>query len=280
MKKVNLSIEKKSYGVREAIRTLRTNLQFCGDDKRVILVTSCVPREGKSSVSVALAESIADMGKSVILVDADIRNSVMASKLQITGADKGLSHFLSGQCVLADVIMATNIPKFHILLSGPEAPNPTELLESKRFTGMLESMKNVYDYIIIDCPPSLNMLTINAMTTADTVLVPIQCEYYALEGLSQLIHTIELVRDRLNKRLKIEGVVFTMYDARTNLSLQVVENVKENLDQNIYKTIIPRNVRLAEAPSYGKPINLYDSRSTGAESYRLLAEEVIGREGE
>ena len=138
MKKVNLSIEKKSYGVREAIRTLRTNLQFCGDDKRVILVTSCVPREGKSSVSVALAESIADMGKSVIL---------------ITGADKGLSHFLSGQCVLADVIMATNIPKFHILLSGPEAPNPTELLESKRFTGMLESMKNVYDSIIIDCPP-------------------------------------------------------------------------------------------------------------------------------
>ena len=153
MKKVNLSIEKKSYGVREAIRTLRTNLQFCGDDKRVILVTSCVPGEGKSSVSVALAESIADMGKSVILVDADIRKSVMTSKLQITGADKGLSHFLSGQCVLADVIMATNIPKFHILLSGPEAPNPTELLESKRFTGMLESMKNVYDYIIIDCPP-------------------------------------------------------------------------------------------------------------------------------
>ena len=147
MKKVNLSIEKKSYGVRESIRTLRTNLQFCGDDKRVILETSCVPGEGKSAVSVALAESIADMGKSVILVDADIRKSVMASKLQITGADKGLSHFLSGQCVLADVIMATNIPKFHILLSGPEAPNPTELLESKRFAGMLESMKNVYDYI-------------------------------------------------------------------------------------------------------------------------------------
>ena len=148
MKKVNLSIEKKGYGVRESIRTLRTNLQFCGDDKRVILVTSCVPGEGKSSVSVALAESIADMGKSVILVDADIRKSVMASRLQITGADKGLSHFLSGQCVLADVIMATNIPKFHILLSGPEAPNPTELLESKRFSGMLESMKNVLSLIV------------------------------------------------------------------------------------------------------------------------------------
>ena len=134
-----------------------------------------------------------------------------------------------------------------------------------------------YDYVIIDCPPSLNMLTINAMTTADSVLVPIQCEYYALEGLSQLIHTIELVQERLNENLKMEGVVFTMYDARTNLSLQVVENVKDNLEQTIYKTIIPRNVRLAEAPSYGMPINYYDKRSTGAESYRLLAAEVISR---
>jgi capsular exopolysaccharide synthesis family protein len=138
VKKVNLSIEKKSYGVRESIRTLRTNLQFCGDDKRVILVTSCVPREGKSSVSVALAESIADMGKSVILVDADIRKSVMASKLQITGADKGLSHFLSGQCVLADVIMATNIPKFHILLSGPEAPRTSGIQTFYRYAGVYE----------------------------------------------------------------------------------------------------------------------------------------------
>ena len=113
------------------------------------------------------------------------------------------------------------------------------------------------------------------MTTADSILVPIQCEYYALEGLSQLIHTIDLIKDRLNPNLEIEGVVFTMFDARTNLSLQVVENVKENLDRNIYKTIIPRNIRLAEAPSYGMPINMYDRRSTGAEAYRLLAEEVI-----
>ena len=147
-------------------------------------------------------------------------------------------------------------------------------LEDKEYIlkKITDKLRRRYDYIIMDCPPSLSMLTINALTAATSVLVPIQCEYYALEGLSQLIHTIELVRDRLNKRLKIEGVVFTMYDARTNLSLQVVENVKENLDQNIYKTIIPRNVRLAEAPSYGKPINLYDSRSTGAESYRLLAD--------
>ena len=141
----------------------------------------------------------------------------------------------------------------------------------------LYKVKDDYDFIIIDCPPSLSMLTINAMTTADSVLVPIQCEYYALEGLSQLIHTVELVRDRLNENLKIEGVVFTMYDARTNLSLQVVENVKDNLEQNIYKTIIPRNIRLAEAPSYGMPINHYDVKSAGAESYMRLADEVISQ---
>ena len=142
----------------------------------------------------------------------------------------------------------------------------------------LEPLGTSSYYIIIDCPPSLNMLTITAMTTADTVLVPIQCEYYALEGLSQLMHTIELVQERLNPDLEMEGVVFTMYDARTNLSLQVVENVKDNLQERVYKTIIPRNVRLAEAPSHGLPINLYDARSTGAEAYHQLAEEVINRE--
>ena len=121
------------------------------------------------------------------------------------------------------------------------------------------------------------MLTVNAMTTADTVLVPIQCEYYALEGLSQLVHTVNLVRERLNPKLEMEGVVFTMFDSRTNLSLQVVENVKSHIDEKVYKTIIPRNIRLAEAPSYGIPINLYDSKSAGAEAYRLLADEIIER---
>ena len=139
----------------------------------------------------------------------------------------------------------------------------------------LEPIKDEYDFIVIDCPPALGMLTVNAMTAADSVLVPIQCEFYALDGLSQLIYTIELIQESLNPDLYIEGVVFTMYDARTNLSLQVVENVKDNLKQTIYKTIIPRNVRLAEAPSYGLPINLYDKRSSGAEAYRMLAYEVI-----
>ena len=138
--------------------------------------------------------------------------------------------------------------------------------------------KEEYDFIIIDCPPSLNMLTINAMTTADSVLVPIQCEYYALEGLSQLIHTVNLVKERLNPELEMEGVVFTMYDARTNLSMQVVENVKKNLNQRVYETLIPRNIRLAEAPSYGLPINMYDAKSAGAEAYMQLAEEVIRNE--
>ena len=139
----------------------------------------------------------------------------------------------------------------------------------------LEPIKDNYDFIIIDCPPALGMLSVNAMTASDSVLVPIQCEFYALDGLSQLIYTIELIQDSLNPDLYIEGVVFTMYDARTNLSLQVVENVKDNLKQTIYKTIIPRNVRLAEAPSYGLPINLYDKRSSGTEAYRMLADEVI-----
>ena len=130
---------------------------------------------------------------------------------------------------------------------------------------------------MIDCPPSLNMLTINSMTTADSVLVPIQCEYYALEGLSQLIHTINLVKERLNPDLDMEGVVFTMYDSRTNLSMQVVENVKSHLSQRVFSTLIPRNIRLAEAPSYGMPINMYDGKSAGAEAYMMLADEIIGR---
>ena len=144
---------------------------------------------------------------------------------------------------------------------------------------IIDKVRRKYDYIIMDCPPSLNMLTINALTAANSVLVPIQCEYYALEGLSQLIHTIELVKERLNKKLVMEGVVFTMYDSRTNLSMQVVENVKANLQENICETVIPRNIRLAEAPSYGMPITMYDPKSSGADSYRKLADELINRKG-
>jgi chromosome partitioning protein len=182
------------------------------------------------------------------------------------------------ETIVRDVVENLDLIPSNVNLSGAEI----ELvgIEDKEYIlrNLVDQVKDSYDFIIMDCPPSLNMLTINALTAATSVIVPIQCEYYALEGLSQLIHTIDLVKDRLNEELEIEGVVFTMYDARTNLSLQVVENVKENLNQNIYKTIIPRNVRLAEAPSYGLPITIYDKRSTGAEAYRLLADEVINRE--
>ena len=179
------------------------------------------------------------------------------------------------ECICKNVLDNLDVLPSNIDLSAAEI----EMIgvENKEFIlkNEMKKIKDDYDFVIIDCPPALSMLTINAMTTADSVLVPIQCEYYALEGLTQLIHTIELVQERLNSSLQIEGVVFTMYDARTNLSLQVVENVKDNLNQNIYKTIIPRNIRLAEAPSYGMPINMYDPKSAGAESYMQLADEVI-----
>lgn len=200
-------------------------------------------------------------------VDKDqVENSVYDLIIGQTGIE---------ECICKEVIENLDVLPSNINLSAAEI----ELIgvENKEYIirNEMGKVKERYDFVIIDCPPALSMLTINAMTTADSVLVPIQCEYYALEGLSQLIHTINLVQERLNPALVIEGVVFTMYDARTNLSLQVVENVKDNLDQTIYKTIIPRNIRLAEAPSYGMPINLYDPKSTGAESYLLLAEEVI-----
>ena len=179
------------------------------------------------------------------------------------------------ECILKDVIDGVSIIPSNVNLAAAEI----ELIGVDRKEYILkrevEWIKDSFDYIIIDCPPSLSMLTINAMTTADTVLVPIQCEYYALEGLSQLIHTINLVKERLNPDLDIEGVVFTMYDSRTNLSMQVVENVKSNLSQKVFQTLIPRNIRLAEAPSYGMPINAYDPKSAGAEAYIQLAEEVI-----
>ncbi len=189
-----------------------------------------------------------------------------------------------GDCSVEDCILKNVIPNVSILPSNVNlAAAEIELIGVERKEYILRNeidwVKDRYDYIIIDCPPSLSLLTVNAMTTADSVLVPIQCEYYALEGLSQLIHTVNLVKERLNPDLAMEGVVFTMYDSRTNLSAQVVENVKSHLKQKVYNTLIPRNIRLAEAPSYGQPINIYDPKSTGAESYMSLADEVINRRG-
>lgn len=250
---------------------------------RIIAVANQKGGVGKSTTAINLSACLAEKGKKVLAIDIDPQgNTTSGLGMDKNSVDNTLYELLLGdaeieETILPNVVENVDLIPSNVNLSGAEI----ELvgIEGKEYIlrRLLEQIKERYDYVIMDCPPSLSMLTINALTAASSVLVPIQCEYYALEGLSQLIHTIELVKERLNEELEIEGVVFTMYDARTNLSLQVVENVKDNLNQNIYKTIIPRNVRLAEAPSYGQPITLYDSRSTGAESYRLLAEEVINR---
>ena len=251
---------------------------------RIIAITNQKGGVGKTTTSINLASCLAEAGKTVLLIDIDPQgNSTSGVGIDKNHLDTTIYDMIIGECQIEECIIKTDIEKLFLLpsnvnLSGAEIDligiEDREYILKKS----VDSIKSKYEYMIIDCPPSLSMLTVNALTAADTVLVPIQCEYYALEGLSQLIHTINLVKKRLNKELEIEGVVFTMYDARTNLSLEVVENVKDNLKQNIYKTIIPRNVRLAEAPSHGIPINIYDSKSAGAESYRLLAEEVIEKE--
>ena len=250
---------------------------------RAIVVANQKGGVGKTTTAINLAACLAEAGQKVLAIDMDPQGN-MTSGLGVDKdvVDNTVYELILGECSIKESISKTVVENLTIIPSNVNlAGAEIELLGINDKEYILKTavdyIKDDYDFIIIDCPPSLNMLTVNAMTTADTVLVPIQCEYYALEGLSQLIHTINLVQERLNPSLEMEGVVFTMYDARTNLSLQVVENVKNNLNQTIYKTIIPRNVRLAEAPSYGMPINLYDTKSAGAESYRLLAEEVIHR---
>lgn len=238
---------------------------------------------GKTTTAINLAASLAELNQKILVIDMDPQgNTTSGLGVDKDGAENTVYEMMLGECSIEDAVVESEYNNLDVLPSNINlAAAEIELVgvEEKEYILKKETdkIRENYDFILIDCPPSLSMLTINAMCAADTVLVPIQCEYYALEGLSQLIHTIDLVKDRLNPELEIEGVVFTMYDARTNLSLQVVENVKNNLDQNIYKTIIPRNVRLAEAPSHGMPITSYDAKSAGAESYRRLAEEVIHR---
>ncbi|MCI9620833.1 MAG: ParA family protein [Dorea sp.] len=248
---------------------------------RIIAIANQKGGVGKTTTAINLSACLAEKGQKVLAIDMDPQGNMSSGLgLDKDSIDKTIYDMIIGENDVEEVIDHGTIDNLDILPSNVDlSAVEIELIDvdNKEFIvkDAIQKIRDNYDYIIIDCPPSLSLLTINAMTTADSVLVPIQCEYYALEGLSQLIHTVELVKERLNSILEIEGVVFTMYDARTNLSLQVVENVKDNLQQNIYKTIIPRNIRLAEAPSYGTPINQYDPKSAGAESYMRLAEEVI-----
>ena len=237
---------------------------------RIIAIANQKGGVGKTTTSINLSASLAAKGKKVLVIDTDPQgNTTSGFGIEKNELEDTIYELILGECSIRDCIISNVIKNVSVVPSNVNlAAAEIELIgvDKKEFIlkNEVDYVKDDYDFIIIDCPPSLNMLTINSMTTADSVLVPIQCEYYALEGLSQLIHTIN-----------IDGVVFTMYDSRTNLSMQVVENVKQNLNQKVYNTLIPRNIRLAEAPSYGMPINMYDPKSAGAEAYMQLAEEVI-----
>ena len=234
---------------------------------------------GKTTTTINLSAALAEQGKRVLIIDMDPQGNTSSGlgidkdELETTVYQLMIGDNSFDECVQKDVFENLDVLAANVNLAGIEIE--TMDMEDRNYIlrDIISEVEDKYDFIIIDCPPSLNTLTINSMTTADSVLVPIQCEYYALEGLSQLIYTINLVKDRLNPKLTINGVVFTMYDGRTNLSMQV----RNNLNQTIYDTIIPRGVRLAEAPSHGLPITQYDNRSTGAKAYMALAKEVIER---
>lgn len=248
---------------------------------RIIAIANQKGGVGKTTTAINLSASLASLGKKVLAIDMDPQGNMSSglgvdkNEVEKTVYDLIIGNIGIEECIYEEVIENLDVLPSNIDLSAAEieligVDNKEYILRDE-----VNKVKEKYDFIIIDCPPALSMLTINAMTTSDSVLVPIQCEYYALEGLSQLIHTIELVQERLNPELEIEGVVFTMYDARTNLSNQVVKEVKRYFGDKVYKNVIPRNVKLSEAPSYGMPITVYDARSKGAKSYEKFTKEFI-----
>ncbi|EFU2709213.1 ParA family protein [Listeria monocytogenes] len=236
---------------------------------------------GKTTSSVNLSSSLAFLGKKVLLVDIDPQGNASSG----VGVNKGeIEHciydVLVDDVAIQDVLQKTDLDNLNVIpatiqLAGAEVELVPAISREIRLKKAIDSIRDDYDYVIIDCPPSLGLLTLNALTAADSVLIPVQCEYYALEGLSQLLNTIRIVQKHLNEDLQIEGVLLTMLDARTNLGIQVIEEVKKYFQNKVFNTIIPRNVRLSEAPSHGKPILLYDVKSKGAEVYLELAKEVV-----
>ncbi|PIC63419.1 sporulation initiation inhibitor Soj [Sporosarcina sp. P13] len=251
---------------------------------KIIAIANQKGGVGKTTTSVNLSACLAHIGKKVLLIDSDPQGNATSG----VGVNKGDVHdciynMLIDDVPVQDVILHTDIENLDIIpatisLAGAEIELVSTISREVRMKHAIQDVRGQYDYVIIDCPPSLGLLTLNALTASDSIIIPVQCEYYALEGLSQLLSTIRLVQKHLNESLYIDGVLLTMFDARTNLGIQVIEEVKKYFQDKVYKTIIPRNVRLSEAPSHGKPIILYDSRSKGAEVYLELAKEVAENE--
>ncbi|OPA79011.1 sporulation initiation inhibitor Soj [Paenibacillus selenitireducens] len=251
---------------------------------KIIAVTNQKGGVGKTTTSVNLGAALATLGKRVLLVDIDPQGNT-TSGIGVNKADVAncIYDVIINDVHPKDAILPTRIEGLSILpatiqLAGAEIELVPTISREVRLKKSLHLVKHMFDYIIIDCPPSLGILTINSLTAADSVIIPIQCEYYALEGLSQLLNTVRLVQKHLNTSLQIEGVLMTMFDARTNLGIQVIEEVKKYFQQKVYQTVIPRNVRLSEAPSHGESIITYDPRSKGAEVYLELGKEVISSE--
>ena len=251
---------------------------------KIIAVTNQKGGVGKTTTSVNLAACLAEAGKKVLLVDIDPQGNASSGLGHAHEGGKTIYDVLIGECSAAQAVVPTGYGTLDLMPSGIElAGAEIELVgvdgREKLLRSALLDIRGAYDYILVDCPPSLSLLTLNALTASDTVLIPIQCEYYALEGVGQLVNTIRLMKKRLNPSLTIEGILLTMYDSRTNLCAQVVQEVRGHFAKEAFETMIPRNVRLSEAPSYGIPIHMYDGRCSGTKAYRDLAKELIKRNG-